>query len=1619
MKNAAPHIPRAIRAMVCLLSFLAMAMVFGSLRAATPEHKGFTIHPTRILVQLKQGQVITTGALNSALDKAGTRIADRYQSFPGLLLLDSGDRHPGLKALRKKNHAPVRQTNLEERLSTLRKSGLFEFVEPDYIRKASLTPTDSAFADGRLFGLHNTGQSGGTTGADVNATSAWNVTTGSRDVIVAVIDTGIRYTHHDLAANMWRNADEIPGNGVDDDQDGYVDNIHGINAVAEEFGAGNPMDSNGHGTHVAGTIGAAANNGHPHVGVAWEVSLMALKFLNGDGEGKTSDEIKCIDFAISNGAQIINASYGGPGFSQAQKAAMRRAEAAGILFVAAAGNEASNNDQLPGYPASFDFPNVISVASLNRHNQLSDFSNIGINSVDIAAPGESIFSCWIDSDSDYKVISGTSMAAPHVAGVAALVLSRFPNIGIPELRGLLLNTATPVTPLAGQLATGGRINAYAAVNAVADGELETNITPAPGGELLAGTTVRFAIRVTDLTDVTDATITGTINRTPAPAFLNDGSGSDQTANDAIYTAEMVVPSFDSNLTLELTITAPGKATLQKSLTYSIAVPAPNNDFAKASIIEGIPISATGSNHPADLENGEPRHADVDGGNSVWWTWIAPDSGPVVVDTEGSDYDTVLAVYTGVTVDALTEVAANDDISSRRTTSRVTFEAVAGTAYSIAVDGFGGRTGNITLSVQSSNGTSAAPVNDNFANATSVDGSDVTATADSSNATKETGEPNHAENPGGRSVWFTWQSPADGILEASTTGSNFDTLLAIYQGTSVASLSVIAENDDGPVGDLSSHLLTTVASNTVYHIAVDGFNGAGGPANLTLQLDTGGSGIENDAFAQAATIPALPVTITASNTAATKEADEPDHAGNMGGHSLWWEYTADSNRLVTVDLEGSDFDTLLAVYTGSSLSNLTLLVANDDSGFDSLTSRATFMAASGTSYFIVVDGYAGPDRIGDRGNIKMNVEEFMNAPPINDNFANRSVINLLEFAAAGTSTGAAIEAGEPVKAYNSGGASLWWSYTPTQDQLLEVTTLDSEFDTILSVYTGGSLNTLAEVANNDEEGSGQTPFSTLTFVAKAGTEYHIALDGFNGQAGNYRLQVRQLGLATSVQFSDFNSSAGYSAGQALGGQQGWLAIGDGRNEVISSGFVNDGQAAIIGGAVGQSTNQTSHAFVWRTFNGTPPSGKVVRFSTRMAINDSTNRIFDSFSWQFFNNNTEPLFGLHFDNANLLINYLLDNDSENPTGFTFPNNEPFHLSVVINLENNFWVAWINDTPIVSGAPITLTGAQLTLGEIDAAWHINQSGIPGDNHLVFDNYAVDHIQLTLPPTIEHLSPTTNILEGGTLDLFITASGPGTLAYQWYHEDAPIPGATQTNLSITPVTATNAGKYTVAVSNEWGGQLSDPIYVFVAAPVAPAPNDHFTNALLIVDLPHFCRASNEGASTEPNEPQHAGKVGGSSLWWKWTATTNTMVTLSTLGSSFDTIVGVYQGASVDNLTELESNDDLQRRRRGSLLRFQAMAGQTYFIAVDGYNGATGNIRFWLNARIDTRFRRPIRHQNGTVDLDVETEAGITYLLQASGDLIHWTTIGTITGGTNGVQFQDLGSTQSGSRFYRLLLEP
>lgn len=324
-------------------------------------------------------------------------------------------------------------------------------IEHDFIVFTCNTPDDSSYSD--LWGLHNTGQTGGTTDADIDAPEAWTFSTGSRDILVGIIDTGFDYSHPDLAANAWSNPGEIANNGIDDDGNGFIDDTKGWDFYAND---NDPMDTNGHGTHCGGTIGAVGDNATGVVGVNWEVSLVGIQFLGPSGGGATSDAIDAVNYGTTIGTDLTSNSWGGGAYSALLEQAIQDAADSDILFVAAAGNDSFDSDSYSNYPSGYDVDTIISVASTTDTDDLSYFSNYGATTVDLGAPGSDILSTV--PGAAYDTYSGTSMATPHVSGALALLKAMAPNLDALSLKNHLLDHVDPISSLAGITVTGGRLN---------------------------------------------------------------------------------------------------------------------------------------------------------------------------------------------------------------------------------------------------------------------------------------------------------------------------------------------------------------------------------------------------------------------------------------------------------------------------------------------------------------------------------------------------------------------------------------------------------------------------------------------------------------------------------------------------------------------------------------------------------------------------------------------------------------------------------------------------------------------------------------------------------------------------------------------------------------------------------------------------------------------------------------------------------------------------------------------------------------------------------------------------------------------------------------------------------
>jgi subtilisin family serine protease len=388
-----------------------------------------------VLVKFRAG--VSGEAISELAGRMGDRVRDEIEAVPGLTVIDDPDNAA----------APT----VAARYRTLPQ---VEYAEPNY----EITLDQPGSEEVRL---NDPRVNEEWWLDDIGATRAWAITRGSGEIVVAVLDSGVEYTHVDLVNNMWTRPPSIAP--YQDRDLGTIDDVHGYNAVSND---GDPMDDNGHGTNCAGIIGAECGNNVGVCGVNWKIAIMPLRFMNAGGFGTVADAVEAINYAIDRkragvNLRIINASWGLAQQSRALEDVTRKADEAGILFVAAGGSASNNNDATPHFPASYNAENIISVAAMDKAEALAQFSNYGAKSVQLAAPGRDILTTALGND--YEQRSGTSLAAPVVTGVAALALSVRPGLSVAQLRSLLLNSVDKLPGLRGKVSSGGRINAAKAV----------------------------------------------------------------------------------------------------------------------------------------------------------------------------------------------------------------------------------------------------------------------------------------------------------------------------------------------------------------------------------------------------------------------------------------------------------------------------------------------------------------------------------------------------------------------------------------------------------------------------------------------------------------------------------------------------------------------------------------------------------------------------------------------------------------------------------------------------------------------------------------------------------------------------------------------------------------------------------------------------------------------------------------------------------------------------------------------------------------------------------------------------------------------------------------------------
>ncbi|WP_375477358.1 beta strand repeat-containing protein [uncultured Jatrophihabitans sp.] len=909
-----------------------------------------------------------------------------------------------------------------------------------------------------------------------------------------------------------------------------------------------------------------------------------------------------------------------------------------------------------------------------------------------------------------------------------------------------------------------------------------------------------------------------------------------------------------------------------NVTLSWEPPPANDAFATPIQLSGVSGSISGSNTGATKEASEPDHAGVAGGSSLWYRWIAPNSGTVSFDTLPSGFNTLLAVYIGQSVDSLTSIASNNDVSADSTRSRVSFSATAGSVYRIAVDGAGRASGSVVL-----NWAGPAQANDAFAAATVISGASGNVGGTNAGATKETNEPSHAGNPGGKSIWYQWTAPSSGTVSFDTRTSSFNTLLAVYTGNAVNALTLVAGNDDLATGTVQSQLTFFANAGTVYRIAIDGFNAAQGSTSLTW-----GPPPANDAFATPTVVSGASGTSAGSNAGATKETGEPQHAGNAGGASIWYQWTAPSAAAVSFDTLTSNVDTLLAVYTGSAVNNLTLVSSNDDAAAGLRQSQTTFTPTSGTVYSIAVDGYNGA-----AGPITL---RWGAPPPANDLFASAKPIFGGAGSVSGTNSTATKESGEPNHAGNAGGKSVWYSWTAPGNGTFTFKTAGSSFDTLLAVYTGSSVSALTSIASNDDSGSVQT--SKASFTAVLGTVYRIAVDGKSGAAG-------KITLAWSAPAP---ANDNFAAARVLSGRGG----------AVSDSNVNATREA----GEPQHAGEDGSTSVW--YRWTAPTTGNYTFET-------TGSSFDT------------LLAVYTGAAVGSLTPIVSNDDADATVSTSRVTLAATAGTVYSIavdgyQSDFGAIILTWTPpapandafasatTVTGASGTSSGTNLDASK--EAGEPDHAGTPGGKSVWYS--------WTAPSTGNFSFATTGSDFDTVLAAYVGTAVNGLMPVAADDDDGSL------NTSQVIIAATSGTVYSIAVDGYGGASGA------ISLSWTPTPsNDAFATPVALPATSGSVSGTNVGASKESGEPDHANEPGGHSVWFQWTAPSNKSVSFDTLGSAFDTVLAVYTGSSVDNLTEVVSNDDAAGAGLPqSRVSFVPTAGAVYSVAVDGANRATGAVK-------------------------------------------------------------------------------
>lgn len=910
-------------------------------------------------------------------------------------------------------------------------------------------------------------------------------------------------------------------------------------------------------------------------------------------------------------------------------------------------------------------------------------------------------------------------------------------------------------------------------------------------------------------------------------------------------------------------------------------PLDNDDFSAAIVIEGESGSVAGSNERATTEPGEPLHAGS-GSASVWFTWTAPDAGGATFDTFGSDFDTVLAVYRGETVDGLTLVADNDDASGLQ--SEVRFATAPGVTYAIAVAGFEGATGAFTLRWA----WHPAPVNDHFVSATVIDGVSGSVPGTTLGATIEPGEPHHTdgdvEETG--SVWFTWTAPQSGPVEFEISDSPTTNPLAVYTGETIDALTPIVDNG----GFFAPRVTFHAVEGARYAVVVAARFGEVGDFTLGWAMFEPPA---NDTFATATVIGGASGTLSGSNDNATTEAGEPKHAGN-GTASVWFSWTPPTTGAATFDTFGSEFDTTLAVYTGDRVDALALVGANDDTGAPGTShrnSRVVFRAEHGTTYQIAVAGFFGAQGV-------FTLHWALGELAAGDAFAGPITIADASGTTSGTNEGATTEPGEPAHTRNAA-ASVWFSWSAPGDGIAVLDTFGSGFDTILAVYTGPSLDALTLVAQDDDTGGRQ---SQVSFDVTAGTQYAIALAGDDGATGPYTFT--------------------------------WALHQQAGNDAFDSATPIDGERGMVAGHNHGATAEPGEPLhagfgsksVW--FSWTAPADHVVTFDTDGSALDTALAVYTG------------------DAVGSLREIVQNDDDFGTTQsrvvFPATAGDTYRIAIVgeRDADGSFVLNWAFRDPPPNddfAAAASLAGVEGSL----QGTTVLATAEPGEpTHGGFGGSSV-WFTWTAPTdgvaTIDTLR--SDELPAGDAFNTVLAVYTGASVSDLTEVAVNDNDADRDPASRVVFPARQGTSYAVAVA---GFRAFTGEYVLSWTLTDPLPNDDFADAAPLAGESGAVTGSTVGATKEPGEPFHD-RFAQPSVWFSWTAPADGVAAFDTAGSGFHTVLAAYTGDRVDDL-ELIAEDGGSSLDTDTRIETPVQGGTTYRVAVAGFDGETGPFALtWL----------------------------------------------------------------------------